>query len=75
MHLVSFIKNQGIPPQYTEEVTTMTKSGTVTVAGVSGEIDDLFREAVKVVCQYDRASCVTSSKKTFNRICQSSKNY
>lgn len=54
--LVSFLKNQGITPQYTEEVTTMSKSGAVTVAGVDGEIDDLFKEAVKIVCQYDRAS-------------------
>ena len=54
--LVSFIKNQGIPTQYTEEVTTMAKAGTVTIAGVSGDIDELFKEAVKVVCQYDKAS-------------------
>jgi S-DNA-T family DNA segregation ATPase FtsK/SpoIIIE len=54
--LTSFIKNQGIPTQYTDEVTTMVKAGTVTIAGVSGEIDDLFKEAVKVVCQYDKAS-------------------
>ena len=54
--LVSFIKNQGIPTQYTDEVTTMAKAGTVTIAGVSGDIDELFKEAVKVVCQYDKAS-------------------
>lgn len=54
--LVSFLKNQGIEPQYTEEVTTMTKSGTAAVPGVEGDTDDLFREAIKVVCQYDRAS-------------------
>jgi S-DNA-T family DNA segregation ATPase FtsK/SpoIIIE len=54
--LVSFIKNQGIPTQYTDEVTTMVKAGTVMIGGVSGEIDDLFKEAVKVVCQYDKAS-------------------
>jgi S-DNA-T family DNA segregation ATPase FtsK/SpoIIIE len=54
--LVSFIKNQGIPTQYTEEVTTMSKAGTVTIAGVTGDTDDLFKEAVKVVCQYDKAS-------------------
>jgi len=54
--LVSFIKNQGISPQYTEEVTTMSKKGSVSVAGVDGDIDDLFKEAVKVVCQYDKAS-------------------
>lgn len=54
--LVSFLKNQGVEPQYTEEVTTMTKSGNPAVPGLGGDIDDLFREAVKIVCQYDRAS-------------------
>lgn len=54
--LVSFIKNQGVETQYTEEVTTQTKSGSVSVPGMVGDIDDLFKEAVKVVCQYDRAS-------------------
>jgi len=55
-NLVSFVKNQGVPVQYTEEVTTMTKSGKLPVAGVSGDTDDLFSEAVKIVCQYERAS-------------------
>ncbi|MFC1625854.1 DNA translocase FtsK [Patescibacteria group bacterium] len=54
--LVSFIKNQGVSPQYTEEVTSMAKPGTVSVPGVVGDTDELFKEAVKVVCQYDRAS-------------------
>ncbi len=54
--LISFLKNQGIETQYTEEVTTMAKAGSVSVAGVGGEVDDFFKEAVKVVCQYDRAS-------------------
>jgi DNA segregation ATPase FtsK/SpoIIIE, S-DNA-T family len=54
--LTSFIKNQGIPTQYTDEVTTMAKAGTVTIAGINGSIDELFKEAVKVVCQYDKAS-------------------
>jgi len=54
--LVAFIKNQGIPTQYTDEVTTMAKKGTVTISGVTGDIDELFKEAVKVVCQYDKAS-------------------
>lgn len=54
--LVSFIKNQGVPVQYTDEVTTQTKSGKTAVPGVAGETDDLFAEAVKAVCQYDRAS-------------------
>lgn len=54
--LTTFLKNQGIQAQYTEEVTTMSKAGTSAVPGVEGEVDDLFKEAVKVVCQYDRAS-------------------
>lgn len=54
--LTSFIKNQGLGPQYTEEVTSMSKSGMPQVSGIDGEIDNLFRKAVEVVCQYDRAS-------------------
>lgn len=54
--LISFIKNQGIAPQYTEEVTTMTKSGMPAVEGVPGDLDDMFVDAVRAVCQYDRAS-------------------
>ncbi len=54
--LVSFIKNQGVPVQYTGEIITQTKSGNAAVPGVSGETDNLFAEAVKAVCQYDRAS-------------------
>lgn len=54
--LVSYIKNQGVIPQYTEEVTTMSKSGQVAVPGVVGDADELFKEAVKVVSQFDRAS-------------------
>jgi len=54
--LVSFLKNQGVAPQYTEEVTSMPKPGTTTVSGVSQEFDELFSNAVEVVCQYDRAS-------------------
>ena len=54
--LVAFLKNQGVTPQYTEEVTMMAKAGSFAVPGVEGETDDLFKEAVKVVCQYDRAS-------------------
>jgi len=54
--ITGFMKNQGVTPQYTEEVTTMTKHGTNTVAGVDGDTDDLFRAAVDEVCQYERAS-------------------
>jgi S-DNA-T family DNA segregation ATPase FtsK/SpoIIIE len=54
--LVSFLKNQGVQPQYTEEVTSMPKPGSTIVAGLDEEVDDLFKNAVGVVCQYDRAS-------------------
>jgi len=54
--LVSFLKNQGVTPQYTEEVTTMTRSGIAAPPGFEGEIDPLFTKAVEEVCQYDRAS-------------------
>lgn len=54
--LVSYLKNQGVAPQYTEEVTTMTKSGAAPVPGIAGDADELFRKAVEVVSQFDRAS-------------------
>ena len=54
--LVSFLKNQGVTPHYTDEVTTMTKSGLAPVPGIIGDIDTLFKDAVREVCQYDRAS-------------------
>ena len=54
--LIEFIRGQGITPQFTEEVTSMPKPGTTIVAGVDGDADELFRSAVEIVCQYDRAS-------------------
>lgn len=54
--LISFLKTQGVKPQYTEEVTSMPKPGTTKVQGVDGDLDELFKEAVRIVCQYDRAS-------------------
>ncbi|MFV1917199.1 MAG: DNA translocase FtsK, partial [Patescibacteria group bacterium] len=54
--LVSYLRNQGITPQYTEEVVSMPKPGTTQVAGVEEDLDELFRDAVGVVVQYDRAS-------------------
>ena len=54
--LIGFIRAQGVVPQYTEEVTNMPKAGSNPVAGVDGDADDLFKEAVGIVCQYDRAS-------------------
>ena len=35
---------------------SMAKPGVTTVPGVEGEMDDLFRQAVELVCQFDKAS-------------------
>lgn len=55
--LVDFLKEKNLPVQYTEEITTMPlvfkKSGGTTAE--DGK-DELFEEAIKIVCQYDRAS-------------------
>lgn len=55
--LIDYLKSSGIAPEYTEEVTQMPlgrwgKNGQMG----EGERDDLFEEAVRTVCQYDRAS-------------------
>lgn len=56
--LVSYLKSKNAPVQYTEEVTnipvTAWKKGGPG-GGADGK-DDLFEEAVRTVCQYDRAS-------------------
>ncbi|MBI4057892.1 DNA translocase FtsK [Candidatus Microgenomates bacterium] len=56
--IIDFLKHSGVAPQYTEEVVTMpTKGGRMGLAGGSfNEKDDLFDEAVRIICQYDRAS-------------------
>lgn len=59
-NLVNHLKSLGIAPQYTEEITSMPigKAGKGGGAGGGGgdDKDDLFEEAVRTVCQYDRAS-------------------
>lgn len=58
--LVTFLKSSGVPVEYTQEITSMP-------VGMSGKIsgtlptapdgrDPLFSEAVRIVCQHDRAS-------------------
>lgn len=53
-NLIDFLKKSGFAPEYTEEVTQMP----VGKKGIqdSGEKDELFEDAVRTVCQYDRAS-------------------
>lgn len=53
--LVDFLKSKGAPVQYTEEVTSMPLTWKKGGTSVEGK-DEFFEEAVKVVCQYDRAS-------------------
>jgi len=54
--LTSFLKNQGVLPDYVDEATKMAESGSGTSFGIDGELDKLFPDAVRLVCQYDRAS-------------------
>ena len=53
-NLIAFLKRSGIEPEYTEEVTQMPIGK---IAGLAaGEKDELFEEALRTICQYDRAS-------------------
>jgi len=54
--LVSYLRNQGIEPQYTEEVTSAAKAQGIIVPGFEGDVDEHFKKAVELVCQYEKAS-------------------
>lgn len=55
--LINYLKRTGVKPQYTEEVTTKYKAKAAAAAGIpEQEVDELFDEAVRIVCEYDRAS-------------------
>ncbi len=58
--LVDFLKSKNPEVEYTEDVTNLrvaVKKGLgTTVQGGGSEHDQLFEEAIRVVCQYDRAS-------------------
>lgn len=55
--LVDFLKSKKFPVQYTKEVTSITPTWKKGPGGKGDDgRDELFDEAVKVVCQYDRAS-------------------
>ena len=53
--LIKYLKESGIAPEYTAEVTEMPL-GRIGRGGGDVVEDDLFDEAVRTVCQYDRAS-------------------
>lgn len=56
-NLIKFLKNTGVSPVYTEEVTTRYKSKKTGIQkGAVEETDEFFGEAIRTVCQYDRAS-------------------
>ena len=53
--LIKYLKDMGIAPEYTAEVTEMP-IGRWGKGGDVGDQDELFDEAVRTICQYDRAS-------------------
>jgi len=53
--LIEFLTKTGVAPVYTEEVTKMPVGGQ-SKSLKDQEKDELFKEAVKTICQYDRAS-------------------
>ncbi|KKR10245.1 MAG: cell division FtsK/SpoIIIE [Microgenomates group bacterium GW2011_GWA2_39_19] len=54
--LIEFLRKTGIAPQYTEEVTTQPVRAGIDTTSPGGEKDELFDDAVRVVCGHDRAS-------------------
>lgn len=66
--LVDFLKAKGGPAQYTEEVTNMPMAyrggpGSKQGGGSAGGGDQLIDEAIRIVCQYDRASASLLQRK------------
>lgn len=62
--VISFIREQGVAPQYTEEVTTQPVKGVARgIPGQAEERDELFEESLRIVCQYDRASASLLQRK------------
>ncbi len=55
-NLIKYLKSTGIAPQYTAEVTEMPLGRWGGKGGNGSEKDELFEEAVRTICQYDRAS-------------------
>jgi S-DNA-T family DNA segregation ATPase FtsK/SpoIIIE len=54
--LIEFLSRTGVRPVYTEEVTEDVEASSSGGAGGGGERDEFFEEAVKIVCQFGRAS-------------------
>ncbi len=56
LNLTSYLKNLGVTPQYVEEATKAPAGGSSVSFQSGGKMDERFAEAVRLVCQYDRAS-------------------
>ncbi len=58
--VVNFIKSRGIPVQYTTEVVEQSvnlgRRGLASNSGMGGRDEELFEQAVRIVCAYDKAS-------------------
>jgi S-DNA-T family DNA segregation ATPase FtsK/SpoIIIE len=62
--LKDFLKKSGVEPQYTEEVTAMPVNKFTGRGGNGGgSQDNLFEDAVQIVCQNDRASASLLQRK------------
>lgn len=62
--LKEFLKKSGVEPQYTEEVTQMPVNKiSGRVSGENGNRDDFFEDAVRIICQFDRASASLLQRK------------
>lgn len=54
--LIDFLRKSGLKPAYAEEVTKMSaESQPLDASDVEGK-DEFFKEAVQIICSYDRAS-------------------
>lgn len=55
--MIDHIKQSGVPVEYTEEITKKYQPGSPgTIGASSGEVDELFESAVRMVVQHKRAS-------------------
>lgn len=62
--LIEYLRNTGIQPQYTEEVTTKYKPATMGRMGTMGEaVDERFDEAVRIACLDDKISASLLQRK------------
>ncbi|HEY4695168.1 MAG TPA: DNA translocase FtsK 4TM domain-containing protein [Candidatus Nanoarchaeia archaeon] len=61
--LKEFLKKSGVEPQYTEEVTTMPVNKFIGRSRGGNGQDEFFEDAVRIVCQTDRASASLLQRK------------